>query len=60
MITKKKSNGRQQTSKSKANKEYFNCGNKRYYAKDCYLNLKKKLENEKATEKAKRAYQKRN
>lgn len=55
MQMKKRSDGRQQQSRQKTNKKYFNCRKTGYYAKDCRLATKRKPEDEKASEKLKHA-----
>lgn len=54
MMAKKKMVDSRQQPKSRSTKEYFNYGKRGYYAKDCCSASKRKPNNEKGTEEAKR------
>lgn len=54
MMVKKKHSDKQHATKSKANEEYFNCGKKGHYAKDCHPSNKKKPKE--SAEEAKRTW----
>lgn len=61
-IMVRKNEPQQQTSQSRLNKEYFNCGKKGHYTRDClgHTNSKKKAKDEKTKQEAKCVRQKKN
>lgn len=53
MMVKKKITDSRQQPKTRSTKKCFNCGKRGYYIKDYLSTSKRKLNNEKATEKVK-------
>lgn len=52
IMTKKRLDGWQQMPIPKVNKKYFNYGKKGYYAKNCYLHMKRKSKDKKTAKEA--------